>query len=167
MKRSLEQSCLIDTGATKELNEEFGAYSRCFLWSRSDSFGNTQTNPRCHLTYCENTYIMIKYGNSALRCDTSGQVLSAGESFQLVCPNIPDFCGEFYQRCPGDCSAKGICVQGNRCECFVGYGGVDCSQAVTGVDYYHFQQVPPSTSVAGLAQFLPFVAVLLATVFKL
>jgi hypothetical protein len=153
MKRSLEQSCLIDTGVAPELNEEFGAYSRCFLWAKQDAAGNVQTNPRCHKTYCENNYIMIKYGTSALRCDTTGQVLKTPESYQLVCPNIQDFCGEFAQRCTNDCSAKGICVMGNKCECFVGFGGVDCSQTVAGIDYYHFQQLPSNTKSAKLGLF--------------
>ena len=36
IKRSKEQTCLIDSGAAKLLNEEFGANSRCFVWAKQD-----------------------------------------------------------------------------------------------------------------------------------
>ena len=143
MKKGKDQSCLLDTGDKKANGEEYGPNSRCFQYMAPNN-GKFATNPRCHLTYCENggKTIVIKFGTKPIRCQQSGQKISIpNDSYQLICPDIADFCAELAHRCMNDCNGKGLCMSNGVCQCFNGYSGPDCNQSPkVAPDFYHFLQ---------------------------
>lgn len=130
-KNPQQHSCFINNGQPLLRNENYGPYSRCFIWTMNNVTPENFPEPRCHMTYCDtNGAVIIKYGTSWVRCTRSGEVISTIEStHKLVCPNIQDFCDEMNNRCPEDCNAQGVCTESGTCICHHGFSGAYCNQS--------------------------------------
>ena len=119
--------------------------SRCFVFAND----NLRSRPRitkCLIPICEGqNLISIQYNSEILECQEPGQKVypssAVEQGFYLVCPDPRDFCSEFNNRCPNDCNARGICAANQRCICFYGATGADCSGNVWNSDIYHSLQL--------------------------
>ena len=106
--------------------EEYGAHSRCFMWRKKGDF-NGQKYAECNLAKCNNGRVKIKLKSGNYHtCMYDGQEVNTGTDYVILCPNAADFCTDWAYRCPMDCNGNGICMNNNKCFCFLGFGGADC-----------------------------------------
>lgn len=104
--------------------ESLGAKSSCFVVS-DEIQGRT---PSCIESSCDQGKIKLKLANGeALICSRSDEIVNIGEGKSIRCPNLTKFCAAKANRCPGDCSNNGYCLVKNKCFCYAGYSGEDCS----------------------------------------
>lgn len=133
------QSCFIDNKDKPLLNnEQYGRFSRCFVWTKNNVTPKDFPEPRCHLSFCDASNVLnIRYGDKWIKCTKSGQIYSDLEkTHKLVCPNIHDFCDEANNRCPEDCNGRGICTETRTCICHNGYTGTTCNKVDTKAQPY-------------------------------
>lgn len=129
IKRGLEtNSCVMDLPDEIPANNDeiYGPHSRCFVWKEKPDKG-TKTAAECLLSKCVNGKIMIKLKSGRIEfCTRSGQVIDVGLTYDIICPDLSDFCSDWAHRCPMDCHGNGVCMKNNKCFCFEGFSGDDC-----------------------------------------
>jgi hypothetical protein len=128
----LDQANNVPDSTSKQF---YGPGSRCFNF-RSTTV-STSTTAGCYRAECANDRINVFVGSGMITCLSSeSRSLKSipGFTFPLECPDFQDFCQEYSQRCPSDCNGRGYCLAGNKCFCFTGWGGSDCSQSAN-IDY--------------------------------
>lgn len=90
----------------------------------------------CLISSCEGDKIVIFLeGDEGKRfeCTNSGERISIQNGKSIICPDIPKFCKAKSVRCPNDCSLNGYCLVNNKCMCYSGYSGKDCSIGGVGI----------------------------------
>ena len=123
---TLESSCIFGQFRSEDDRnlEKIGPGSSCFI----SSFNNKPNKASCFSSNCVDGKIEIYLGNDSTKiCESNGQEVIQGD-VKIICPNIQKFCDARNSRCPKDCSNQGICLINNRCLCYSGWRGNDCSQ---------------------------------------
>ena len=116
--------------------DNLGDTSRCVM---STVTGGSAL-PRCAKTSCSGT-TSVTYtftGSKTCTCTSASSTPTCSDAaISVTCPsagNIADLCTRLQDanRCPGDCSGKGICLGANGakiCYCNYGWKGNDCNTA--------------------------------------
>eukprot|EP00793_Prasinoderma_coloniale_P000617 PRCOL_00003766-RA len=129
-------------GMGKMWGESYGADSRCFestLWLKVDRQKMTVSSnvaplgAGCFRRRCDaegNLDVLIN--GAWQRCASDGQELRdpGFEGGYVRCPSdVAAYCA--HSVCPDECHLNGACVSG-ACECYPGYGGVNCATSFHG-----------------------------------
>ena len=105
--------------------EENGVGSRCFR-VREAGRGFSA----CFKVGCVNGGLDVFVGNEVFFCREKGDVLGFNKDFEIVCPDVEDFCRKFFSNCFDDCSGNGSCLVDNSCYCDYFYSGFKCQNVV-------------------------------------
>jgi len=110
--------------------DEFGAHSRCFM--ATSSADSIDYLPACLKAACSGSKVLVKSPTTGdiKTCNSDTEILDISidntKTIKVQCPVASDFCTDFANRCPLDCSSHGMCMLGRTCYCFPGYSGDDC-----------------------------------------
>lgn len=116
--------------------DNLGDTSRCVITTPQGG----SAKPICAKTTCTGTTAVKYTFKNGKTCDCNGGAASCTDATVTVtCPSsseISDLCTRLQDanRCPGDCSGKGLCLGPNgskNCFCIYGWTGNDCNTAST------------------------------------
>ena len=109
-----------------EKSEIYGVGSRCIEYKTSYGY-----EAKCHQASCQNNVVTIKVGSKLVECkvDEKG-IRKPVDDGSLECPDTVKFCGILTKSCPDDCSINGVCREDEKCSCFSGWTGLNCSEKI-------------------------------------
>ena len=91
--------------------------SRCFRYQINTDASAT-LNAGCFQSKCTFAGIEVLINDEIYYCAYLGQKIhEESVNFDLICPDPADFCSEYVDRCPFDCSNRGVCLKENKCFC--------------------------------------------------
>lgn len=118
----LQYRCLNKLSFQKNYNQEqSGANSRCFAVKNA-----AETSAGCFLAECNGSAIILMIENNVYQCTQKDQTFKVGE-FEVVCPDVVDFCNKKKQQCFNDCNANGKCLNNFLCVCDKFFDGSYCN----------------------------------------
>lgn len=111
-------------------HEFYGGHSRCFTGNVNGA--EYVHENMCFKAACVKGVIKITVGDKVLDCRTTGQKVEIrheeGQDPEFItCPDVKKFCAQEALACPNDCNLQGRCLVGNKCFCYTGFSGDDCS----------------------------------------
>lgn len=109
--------------------EAYGLGSRCV--DGKISSGRNLYLSMCFKMKCkiDSSSILLSVGDATYECRKGGDRLEIrGYQGYINCPDVKDFCDQEKAGCPNECNLNGRCQVNNRCHCYYGYTGLDCSQ---------------------------------------
>ena len=80
----------------------------------------------CFFATCLNSVVKIRAGSTEFQCNKLGESFKV-EDYEIICPDVADFCNKEELFCENDCSSSGLCLADKTCFCNHFYQGLICN----------------------------------------